>query len=625
MCFAALGTQAASAALFQGLGFLPGGNSSTSQAISDDGTVIIGSSNSAQGSQGFVWTAGTGMIGIGDLPGGGTSSSLRSISSDGTVAVGTSQGNFDNGFLRDFTGIRWTYDGGLEALTSPSNPNHRFGNGAAVSDGGGVIVGRGPATFAGKRYITAAYIWTDETGAVPIDLEPGVNHTTDHLALFTDVAADGSRAMGRDVVFSDGTSRNFERTADGTITWLPGIGADQELDLVKYSRDGSIILANRYTDTQGDFVTLLGPDRQPIDKGQIVPGGLMYAIDFTPDAKTIVGSGHINDNLDYGGWIYDDTHGYREILSFLTNEHGLGAQVAGWTVDEVTGISTDGLTIVGYGTNPHGQSEAWVAKLNPGDLDISALANFKAGSSRNLYAEIKNDFQTISQDIGTSVLLNGIPFLTASQEVKDFGVVSASTFAATSKAIGVNRAEVSTIVTNDDYTAYAEASNTWHDYFMITGGEGAGLAQFYFRLHGEMGAGGEAALGFAVDSTQLFGDFAGIKQSELLEILTSDEYGGIGEFSDIYIAYVDFTYGLPFRLDVSTLLQAYDNASIDFKGTATVLQIVLPDGSTLHSSGLLSGDVSPDVYGLAVAAIPEPATMSLLLIGAVSVIRRRRR
>ena len=60
MCFAALGAQAASAALFQGLGFLPDTGSSTTSAISDDGTVIVGTS----GSQGFVWTAGTGKIGI---------------------------------------------------------------------------------------------------------------------------------------------------------------------------------------------------------------------------------------------------------------------------------------------------------------------------------------------------------------------------------------------------------------------------------------------------------------------------------------------------------------------------------------------------------------------------------
>jgi hypothetical protein len=42
---------------------------------------------------------------------------------------------------------------------------------------------------------------------------------------------------------------------------------------------------------------------------------------------------------------------------------GLGAALTGWQLSEATAISDDGLTIVGFGTNPLGNTEAWVATI----------------------------------------------------------------------------------------------------------------------------------------------------------------------------------------------------------------------------------------------------------------------
>jgi probable HAF family extracellular repeat protein len=76
-----------------GLGDLPGGAfSSAANAVSADGSVIVGSSESASGTstgtQAFRWTSDGGMVGLGDLPGGVFLSAAFGVSADGSVAVG---------------------------------------------------------------------------------------------------------------------------------------------------------------------------------------------------------------------------------------------------------------------------------------------------------------------------------------------------------------------------------------------------------------------------------------------------------------------------------------------------------------------------------------------------------
>jgi uncharacterized membrane protein len=52
----------------------------------------------------------------------------------------------------------------------------------------------------------------------------------------------------------------------------------------------------------------------------------------------------------------------QSLQSYLT---GLGVNTTGWQLTWATGVSADGLTIVGGGTNPSGFSEAFVANISP--------------------------------------------------------------------------------------------------------------------------------------------------------------------------------------------------------------------------------------------------------------------
>ncbi len=101
----------AHAASFTPLGDLAGGSfRSIGWGLSADGSVVVGSSNSASGTEAFRWTAGGGMVGLGDLDGGVFWSSVNGVSADGSVVVGLGYGASGG------EAILWTAGGGMERL-----------------------------------------------------------------------------------------------------------------------------------------------------------------------------------------------------------------------------------------------------------------------------------------------------------------------------------------------------------------------------------------------------------------------------------------------------------------------------------------------------------------------------
>ena len=60
-------------------------------------------------------------------------------------------------------------------------------------------------------------------------------------------------------------------------------------------------------------------------------------------------------------FIWDSFRGMRNLREVLI-EQGV-SNVVDWTLKDATAISADGQTIVGSGTNPNGDLEAWIATL----------------------------------------------------------------------------------------------------------------------------------------------------------------------------------------------------------------------------------------------------------------------
>lgn len=174
---------------FQGLGALPGGVDSLgqpvfysiAQAVSGDGSTIVGQSWGANGKEPFIWTKTGGMVGLGGLSQGGEGGA-QGVSFDGSVVVGES----------DFGGaahpFQWTKHGGLVDLGLPAGVT--FGYASAVSQGGLVAVGVGGD---GMNFYPVK--WTQGQGPVKLEDRPGGTIN----AQANSVSADGSIAVGQEV------------------------------------------------------------------------------------------------------------------------------------------------------------------------------------------------------------------------------------------------------------------------------------------------------------------------------------------------------------------------------------------------------------------------------------------
>ena len=185
----------------QGLGHLPGGGvSSVALGVSANGSVIVGTSDSASGDQAFRWTAAGGMQGLGDLPGGGNLSEASGVSADGAAIVGygTSASFGPEAF-------RWTSAGGMVGLGTL--PGDLYSQAYGVSADGSVVVGISASGFGSTRQV---FRWTTADGMVALGSLPG-NFSP------WGFSADGSVVVGYEIP----TGPSLSYTA---LYWTPDAG-----------------------------------------------------------------------------------------------------------------------------------------------------------------------------------------------------------------------------------------------------------------------------------------------------------------------------------------------------------------------------------------------------------------
>jgi hypothetical protein len=84
-------------------------------------------------------------------------------------------------------------------------------------------------------------------------------------------------------------------------------------------------------------------------------------------------------------FVWDEPNGLRALAEVLVDDYGI--DLTGWTLTSARGISADGRTIVGFGTNPDGFTEAWAFYAVPEPAQAllaatGALALLAAGRRR---------------------------------------------------------------------------------------------------------------------------------------------------------------------------------------------------------------------------------------------------
>ena len=347
---------------FQGLGDLPGGDfHSAAYAVTADGSTVVGRAYAGSVQQPFRWTQQDGMVGLPATPGG----SAQDVSADGAVVVGYQvSGPWGQS-------VRWNQAGEMAGLGDlPSG--WWFSYAVGVSADGTVVAGYGSQQ---------AYRWTQETGMVPLGHLRPTSVYTSALA----ISGDGAVIVGggqSDYMYPEGSHWEAWRwTAETGLEGLGDLpGGAFNSCAMDVTPDGSVIVgyggvppgsdpghdlqAFRWTATEG-MVGLVG-DGVLSSNGRAV----------SADGSKVVG--HADWGSGYRAFVWDAASGIRDLGNVLINDYRL--DLTGWTLVEAIGISADGKVIVGYGTNPSGQTEAWMADLHGGVIPEPLSMAFMASA-----------------------------------------------------------------------------------------------------------------------------------------------------------------------------------------------------------------------------------------------------
>lgn len=324
---------------FTPLGDFAGGLfESSANAISADGTVVVGRATSASGTGAFRWTSVDGVVPLGALPGDNLSAAADS-SVDGSVVVGVS-GSPPGG-----QAFRWTKAGGIVGLGHL--PGHTGSTGIAVSDDGSTIVGY-------NHNPREAFRWTAADGMVSLGFLPG--RANDSVAWAS--SNDGSVVVGRSGVGAD--SQAFRWTADHGIVAIGYVPDSTTSQAFGVSPDGSVVVgvsgSKAFRWTQPDGMVSLGN----------LAGGPFNssAHGVSADGSIIVGlSGTGSKSSENEAFFWTPATGMVNLQELLVD--GGVTTLSGWNLEIAWDISADGRTIVGSGNNPNGFTEAWIATIPP--------------------------------------------------------------------------------------------------------------------------------------------------------------------------------------------------------------------------------------------------------------------
>jgi uncharacterized membrane protein len=284
------------------------GSSSSALSICADGSKIVGQNTYGNESEAFVWDSNNGMQRLAFLR---TNASVRSSSSalgicaDGSKIVGRSfNGTYTEAFLWDST-VGMQRLGFLDAKAGGYLHSIAYG----VCDRGNKVVGQ---SYNGTN--AEAFLWDSTNGMQGLGFL-GANVWGETRSDARAISADGSKIVGHSY-----NGKGEEAFIWDSTNGMQGLG----------------------------FLGVNGSGKS-----------YSYAKAISGDGSKVVGKSY-NGSGDKA-FIWDKVNGMRSLKKALNDDFGV--DLAGWTLTEATGISCDGLTIVGNGIGPDGRLEAWILKI----------------------------------------------------------------------------------------------------------------------------------------------------------------------------------------------------------------------------------------------------------------------
>jgi probable HAF family extracellular repeat protein len=356
-CFALLLVSAAGPAAlaqtFTPIPDLPGGAAfSRARAASPDGSVIVGVSSGNSGDEAFRWApTDAAAQGLSDIPGGTFSSDALAASNGGAIfGWGTnSSGNAE--------AVRWTPAVGVLPLGFLSSGGY-ISRAYACSADGQVACGENlfqPQGSPPPLPVTQAFRWSPATGMVGLGFLPGGSQ---FLSTARAMSADGSVIVGwaTDSSFANRPFRWTQATGMVDITGGAFSGTARGVSGNGRYIVGSDAAASRAyiwdSTTAPGAITLLQP---------LPAATSSAAADVSNDGLRVIGAS--------GGRACMWTLPIGDVIDLTT------LAPAGWTLQVAQSMSDDGLTIVGYGLNPSGQTQAWAITFPPLPCD-STISDF---------------------------------------------------------------------------------------------------------------------------------------------------------------------------------------------------------------------------------------------------------
>jgi len=332
-------------------------------ASTSEGAVIIGNSLLPDSMPTIRWTKSTGSVPI-NLP---VLSPLEfrveDISADGTVLAGRGSGEAEPNRPSAY---RWTSSGGFQELTTNIRDT-TFSVRTRVSDDGSVVTGFGAS---------AGFRWQQETGTVLIGAKlndsdiPGPDN---QFFFANDPSSNGSVIAGMNTLNPLEPGEAARWTAATGAVGLGLLFPNGEYDFstaTSISGDGSIIAGTGFNESDGSLASSQA-FRWTEETGivQLVP-----LVDGPGDVKpTFATAMSANGSLIVGGiglyafdsepFVWTPGSGMQLLVDLLTNEYGIGDDIAGWNLGQITALSSDGRFIVGQGTAPNNERAEWLIDL----------------------------------------------------------------------------------------------------------------------------------------------------------------------------------------------------------------------------------------------------------------------